>query len=98
MQVRQDGIGRAELPIQVRQLASRVPKEQPSRNAVVPRAEIEKQRENAAGNPDRVVPKQARLVRREERQLARKPRHDQERGQTREERRVRDHRAPSSNA
>ena len=98
MEVSQDSIFGPQLPVHVRQLPAGVAEEEPSSDAVVRGAQVQKEHQDRQANRQSVMPEDPGLVRRQKRQLARQPGDGQEGGQRRQERDVGDHCLPSSNA
>ena len=88
----------AKLTVDVPQLATAIAEEEPPADAVVESAQVQEHEQDPDTDLHAVVPEQPRLVRGEERQLARQPAGEQEDGQQREEGGILNHERGSSNA
>src|SRR5262249_5298587 len=88
----------AELPVDVRELATRVAQEEPAGHVVVGARESHEDQHDANQDVDAIGPEDHRLVGGEKTELGGQTAHQHERRESREKGGVGDHRWPSSNA
>ena len=91
-------LGQDELPIDVREFATRLPQEEPPRKAVVNRAEVQEHEQGTANDHGAVKAQERHFVRRQEAHLAGEPRGQKEQCEGGQKGGVRDHGRASSNA